>query len=130
MTLVVDTVPPLVPSMDALPDYQNGTPITVSWAASSDPAPGTGVQSYDLQRRQWGGEWETPVTVALTETTASVSEGEHGFRVRARDGAGNESAYSTAVSTTVDWTAPVSSVMALTTTSALAWVSGSTWAIH
>jgi hypothetical protein len=75
--------------------------------------------------RKGEGSWEGLLTnTTLEQYTWSYGQGEHAFRVRARDGAGNESEWSEAVTTTVDVTGPSAGAASIATDSARAWVSG------
>ena len=74
--------------------------------------PGTGVASYDVQHRWESGGWQTvSMTTIMTEAT-------HWFRVQARDGAGNESSYTAAISTLVHLTAPTIALVSIAEASA------------
>jgi hypothetical protein len=101
----VDTRAPVVDVSPLTPYRDRGT-IHLTWAGS-DPAPGTGVATYDLQHRPGTGAWQTVMAGTMaTEHTFAAEEGRHAFRVRARDGVGNVGAYSDEAWTVVDATAP------------------------
>ncbi|HNS50263.1 MAG TPA: GDSL-type esterase/lipase family protein [Anaerolineae bacterium] len=107
-----DTVPP-VAGMDPLPSpVECATAIQVSWWGS-DPEPGTGVASFDVQLQVDAGGW-TDWLLETTQTEASYSDPDNGhvysFRVRARDVAGNVGDYSAPASVQVQDTHPPESV--------------------
>ncbi|EPD63833.1 cellulose binding domain-containing protein [Streptomyces sp. HGB0020] len=89
-----DTTPPTAPSAVTV-GSATGSSLTVRWSASTDDS--GSVAGYEISRD--GG---TPATVTGTSYTATglQSGTSYSFRVRARDAAGNVSAYSTAVSGT------------------------------
>ncbi|WP_377272591.1 cellulose binding domain-containing protein [Peterkaempfera sp. SMS 1(5)a] len=89
-----DTTPPSVPGGVTV-GGATGSSLTVSWTAATDNS--GSVAGYEVSRD--GG---SPVSVSGTSYTASGLAGatSYSFRVRARDAAGNVSAYSTAVSGT------------------------------
>lgn len=63
--------------------------VRVTWPKASDPS---GIAEYELQGRKGSGSWSSVPLPAPTSTTADVSVligATYGFRVRARDGAGN-----------------------------------------
>lgn len=88
-----DTAAPSVPGGVAV--TVNGTSATVSWAAASD---NVGVTEYQVQRTGPGGsDVATFAPAPLTATTLSqtgLAVGTYGYTVRARDAAGNWSAFS------------------------------------
>ncbi|MFF2846157.1 cellulose binding domain-containing protein [Streptomyces sp. NPDC058001] len=89
-----DTTAPTVPSGVTV-GSATGSSLTVRWTASTDDS--GSVAGYEISRD--GG---TPVTVTGTSYTANGLQAStsYGFRVRAKDAAGNTSAYSAAVSGT------------------------------
>jgi len=89
-----DTTPPSVPAQVTV-GSATGSTLTVRWNASTDDS-GT-VAGYEVSR-----DGATPVTVTgISSTATGLQSGtSYSFRVRARDAAGNVSAYSTAVSGT------------------------------
>jgi len=89
-----DTTPPSVPGTVSVGGATTSS-LTVSWSASTD---NIGVTGYDVLR----GGTSAPVTVTGTSYTATgLNAGtSYSFQVRARDAAGNTSAYSTAASGT------------------------------
>ena len=93
--------------MDALTPYRNQGTVHLNWSGS-DPVPGTGVTSYDVQTRFGSGAWQTMLagTTRTEYTFVAVQEGRYAFRVRARDGAHNEGAYSDDAWTVYDVTDP------------------------
>lgn len=101
-----DTTPPSVPAGVTVGSATNSS-LTVRWTAATDDS-GT-VAGYEVSRD--GG---TPVTVTGTSYTATGLQAStsYSFRVRAKDAAGNASAYGPAVSgtTTSGGTQPGSGV--------------------
>ncbi|MGW2704910.1 cellulose binding domain-containing protein [Streptomyces sp. NPDC001340] len=89
-----DTTPPGVPGGVTVGSASSSS-LTVRWTAATDDS--GSVAGYDISRD--GG---TPVTVTGTSYTATGLQANtsYSFRVRARDAAGNVSAYSAAVSGT------------------------------
>lgn len=114
---IVNTTPPSA-SMDTLSNQQTTTSFSVSWSGS-DPVSGdvsSGIASYDVQVRDGEiGSWTTWQS-GVSQTQATFNgEWRHTyyFRVRARDNAGNLSAYSSSVSTSADTIAPQASIQFL-----------------
>jgi hypothetical protein len=72
-------------------------PLRISWEAATDAEPSSGIDEYQVQARtRVGGDWRSWRTVDRTDklaVTHRLSPGTHQFRVRARDGAGNRSAW-------------------------------------
>lgn len=106
----VDRTPPQS-SMSPLLAYSRSS-YSVAWSAVDNPG-GSGVASYDVQRRIGSGTWADLVTgtsgvsVAVAGTDGEVQS----FHVRARDGAGNTESYRDVdASTTIDALAPSSAV--------------------
>ncbi|GAA4257404.1 galactose-binding domain-containing protein [Dactylosporangium darangshiense] len=99
-----DTIAPSVPG--TLSFTQSGTSINLSWGASTDTG-GSGLAGYDVYRNGTLAGSVGSGTTTFTDTqpaTATVS-----YFVRARDGAGNQSANSNTVTrtgTSPDTTAP------------------------
>ena len=124
-TVVVDTVPPVV-NVGDLPLYSSEV-ITVEWSGSDE---GAGVASYDVQVRIAGGEWQAWLNqVSGTWAVYNGTDGHsYAFRVRARDEAGNVSAYSAAPypETTVDITEPAATLHEIAESSPYAQVDGDT----
>ena len=93
--LLGDVKPPTAWISD-LPSQSECSNVRLSWDGS-DPAPGAGVKSFDVQVSDNGGAWtnwllETP---ARNDVYAGGADGHTlGFRVRARDQAGNVGSYS------------------------------------
>ncbi|UXY31797.1 cellulose binding domain-containing protein [Streptomyces sp. HUAS TT20] len=89
-----DTTPPSVPTGVTV-GSASGSSLTVRWTAATDDS--GSVAGYEVSRD--GG---TPVTVTGTSYTATglTAATSYSFRVRAKDAAGNLSAYSAAVSGT------------------------------
>ncbi|WP_316751963.1 cellulose binding domain-containing protein [Streptomyces herbicida] len=89
-----DTTPPSVPTGVTV-GAATGSSLTVRWSAATDDS--GSVAGYEVSRD--GG---TPVTVTGTSYTATglTAGTSYSFRVRAKDAAGNVSAYSSAVSGT------------------------------
>lgn len=105
-TYLDDTVP--VASVDPLAGVQNASPFGVAFTATDT---GTGAKRFFVDVRDAGGSWVRWLDVgpdSVVGDTATMSRPFYGipgqaydFRVRARDGAGNTSAFSSTVSTTV-----------------------------
>src|SRR6185312_16029086 len=73
--------------------------VSVHWAATDDRS---GVGAYGLQGRTGSGAWSTvfgATTGHSTDRSLRLAQG-HGFRVRARDGAGNWGAWSATTTVT------------------------------
>lgn len=97
-----DTIAPSVPARLRSPS-QTATSIALRWDASTDNAGGSGLAGYDIRRGA--------AVVGTTTDTSFVVQGlsagtSYTFAVRARDNAGNASAYSRDL--TVSTTPPVS----------------------
>ena len=97
VTVSPDAVPPVVSQLaETLAGGTIGTstvPVRLSWHGSDAV---TGVAAYQLQQQAAGGAWKTVALEHPTSTsiTRSLAVGEASrFRVRAKDGAGNWSAY-------------------------------------
>jgi glucose/arabinose dehydrogenase/PKD repeat protein len=94
-----DTAAPTVPRSVAV--NVTGTSATVTWAASTD---NVGVTEYQVRRTGPGGSESSlspsPPT-ATTLTDSGLAAGTYGYAVRARDAAGNWSAFSAPVTGTV-----------------------------
>ncbi|WP_406327929.1 cellulose binding domain-containing protein [Streptomyces sp. NBC_00203] len=86
-----DTTPPSVPSGVTV-GSATGSSLTVRWSASTDDS-GT-VAGYEVSRDGGASVAVTGTSYTATGLQASTS---YSFRVRAKDAAGNTSAYSTAV---------------------------------
>lgn len=92
----VDFTAPTVPGTPTgTPNPNNTGSHTVTWTASTDSG-GSGFSNYELQRSSDGGAnfstIASPTTNSYTES--SIAEGNYVYRVRAKDQAGNYSAYS------------------------------------
>jgi chitodextrinase len=88
-----DTVPPSVPTgLTAVPNCNANTE-TLSWTASTD---NVGVTGYDIFRAVNGGAYSSIATVTTTSYVIA-GFGLWSFEVRARDAAGNVSAFSSPV---------------------------------
>lgn len=91
-----DTIPPTVPAISSVVAVgQNRLDIT--WSASTDTG-GSGLAGYDLLKD--GGTVITLGNQLIYSDTGLVASSNHTYRVRARDTAGNASAYSTQASGT------------------------------
>jgi len=95
---LIDIVAPTVPVMDT-PSVISGSEIDVSWSAATDLF---GVTNYDLQYSA-SVLFTSPTTIPLGNVLSHNVTGLSGsttyyFRVRAKDAAGNASAYSSSVS--------------------------------
>jgi len=113
----IDSEPPIVSAVSPL--YSASNAFTVTWNGA-DPQPGSGLApgSYDVQFKMDDGQW-TDWKTGTSDTSGSYT-GEPGhtyyFRARASDIAGNRKIYSGGngdTSTTIDPTAPVSTVLKL-----------------
>ena len=92
-TWTIDTVPPSVPT--GLTASTSPSSVTLTWTASTDNVAVTG---YDIFR---GGSLLVSLGAVTTYADGTISFGQHySYAVRARDGAGNVSALSTAVAVT------------------------------
>jgi subtilisin len=77
----------------------SSAPVTVRWAAGSDPT--SGISGYELQRRVDGGAWTDLAATDGTTRSANANEAfnhAYEYRVRAEDGAGNWSGWARAAS--------------------------------
>lgn len=92
--VTTDSTPPSVPTGLASPG-QTSTSISLSWAASTDNAGGSGVAGYDVYRD--GALVGSPSATTFTNSALTAST-QYAFRVRARDNAGNASVQSAAFS--------------------------------
>ena len=96
----IEATPPVlsVPATGVAASGQLDTsavPITVSWSVS-DPS---GIAMVELQQSRNGGAWSTialPSATATSVTLLRAPATTYGFRVRATDGVGNASGWSTA----------------------------------
>jgi RHS repeat-associated protein len=117
---VYDATPPTA-ALSALPRYQTARSFTVRWDGSDPASPSgqppstgsgqaSGLATYDLEVRVDGAAWQRVLT--CTQSTSYQFTGLEGrtyaFRVRARDRAGNASAWNSGT-TTVDSLPPTSS---------------------
>lgn len=100
LAIVADGTAPQVKISSPGPLFQLSKTIHVSYSATDS---GSGVGSYDVQQRStaWNGDFGgwSAVATGTTATSQSVSGApghEYCFRVRARDGAGNESGWTSA----------------------------------
>ncbi|HEY8437252.1 MAG TPA: S8 family serine peptidase [Candidatus Limnocylindrales bacterium] len=67
-------------------------PAVVAWPAASDPT--SGIAGYELQRQIDGGAWATIASTTLRSVAVNeLGNHTYRYRVRARDGAGNWSAW-------------------------------------
>lgn len=133
VSTTMDSAAPTAPVMNAEPSYTPGTFNEVSWSASTDA--GIGSVFYDLQRATNAGFSGATTFFSLTATTFNstpLSDGTtYYYRVRARDGFGFATSFSSAVSSRQDDSPPTSPAMnsepAFTagTTNTVSW-SGST----
>jgi serine protease len=107
-----DTTPPSVPGSPSA-SAASSSQINVTWTASTDTG-GSGLAGYKVERCA-GSSCTNFAEVATTTSTSHSSTGlaaatSYRFRMRAHDGAGNHSGYSTIVSATTqaaaDTTAP------------------------
>jgi hypothetical protein len=82
--------------------------VTVQWSDSTD-ASGIAGYNYEIDYPLPGGGrglWSPFFATPLPQYSGSLNEGTHYVKVRARDLAGNYSAWSNVCSITADWTAP------------------------
>jgi chitodextrinase len=96
-----DTQPPTTPA-NVTGTAVSTTQINLTWTASSD---NTGVTGYIVERCQAAGcstfaQVATPTAAGFSDTTGLVASTSYSYRVRAKDAAGNLSAYSTVASAT------------------------------
>jgi len=104
--VVIDTTPPAVPAMKALPPFTKNATLTFEWSASD-----TAVK-YDLSYSKNGGtNWTEVPNLTAQSYTLGIADVADGIavlgKVRAWDGVGNVSVYSDAVQTIIDRTGPV-----------------------
>ena len=96
-----DSLPP-ASAIQKLPANLDSTLINVVWQGTDDLS---GIASYDLQVQVDGGAWQDWLTgIASTQTSAAyyAQFGKtYGFRIRARDQAGNLEAYPASAETSV-----------------------------
>jgi hypothetical protein len=92
----VDASPPTVPTGLGAFNVAADS-LTLNWGLSSD---NVGVVGYDLQQTL-GGTVTTRSTAANTLALSGLAAGTYSFAVRARDAAGNASAYSPAIRVTL-----------------------------
>ncbi len=108
-TTAAETTPPTVPS-GLSASATSGTQASLSWSASTDSG-GSNLSGYKIERCQGSG-CSGFVQIAVTASTSypdtTLSSGvTYRYRVRAYDGAGNNSGYSNTVAvTTPDTVAP------------------------
>lgn len=103
----IDAVPPVV-AIQPLPPHSDGTGETLNWAGGADD--GSGIQNYDVQWREAGGNWVDLFT-GTNLTSYFASGGTHGttyeFRARGRDMVGNVPDWnSVAIASTTVWLEP------------------------
>ncbi|MGH2906250.1 MAG: hypothetical protein ACRDKI_05710 [Solirubrobacterales bacterium] len=92
-SFAVDGTPPAV-DISAAGPYSNNATVPIAWSGSD---PGTGIDHFDVDLARNGGAFGPLLTnTTATSTAVSGSEGEHlSLRVRAADGAGNVSSWTT-----------------------------------
>lgn len=95
-TTAGDTQPPSTPTLQTV--SANPLDIFISWSASTD---NVGVTSYLLEKRVNDGTWQIVTTTAGTNYTDTgvLQFNRYDYRVKARDAAGNWSAYSNILGT-------------------------------
>ncbi|MET0814365.1 MAG: glycosyl hydrolase family 18 protein, partial [Pseudoxanthomonas sp.] len=91
-----DTTAPGVPSALAVASVTSSS-VTLTWAASTDNAGGSGIAGYDVYRN--GGLVGSSGSPGYTDSGLSAATA-YNYRVRARDNAGNASAQGTQISAT------------------------------
>ncbi len=118
----VDTVVPAAPVLQAPADgaFVATSAPALDWSDSTDV---NGIRDYDVEVDSDAGfapplEW-TDTTVASTAVTAGLAEGQHSWRARARDNAGNLSDWSAVRSFAVDTVAPTAPALLTPTDGAL-----------
>jgi len=102
----IDTVPPAVPKMGALPAYTRATTLTFTWSTSH------GAAKYDFRYSLDGGSlWIDVPGLTVQSYTVDISDVADGVAVqgqaRAWDDVSNVSDWSAVVSTIIDRTGPV-----------------------
>jgi len=110
-TIILDVTPPSV-MVNVLAPYQTALTFTVIWSGTDATS---GLASYDVQYYQSGSDpiWLDWLTNTTTTSASFTGQDDYtyAFRVRARDNAGNVSAYSSGdVHTAVDVTPPTGSL--------------------
>lgn len=90
----VDTTAPTVPGGLGVTVRCNPIIVTLTWSASTD---NVGVSGYDVERATNGGAFTPVVTTGATSYAEPLS-GMSQYRVRARDTAGNASAFTAPIS--------------------------------
>ncbi|HOY67944.1 MAG TPA: discoidin domain-containing protein, partial [Candidatus Ozemobacteraceae bacterium] len=92
----LDKYPPPAPAyVTPTPAFSNGN-TTIVWPFTADIA-GAGTMDYLLEQSINGGAWvQIATTTALSWPLTALADGQHLFRVRARDNDGNIGAYVTA----------------------------------
>jgi MYXO-CTERM domain-containing protein len=106
-TLLVDKTAPSAPGVpSASPNPTNGS-VIISWSGSTDTG-GSGLAGYKLEVSSDGGStWASLASQTGTTYGYAPAQGSYRYRVRARDGVSNYSAYATSTAAlTVDKTAP------------------------
>lgn len=103
-----------ISTMEALPAYSTAS-FALRWGGADNPG-GSGLQSYDVQRREGSGHWtDWLVGTTLISTTVSAQDGQRlSFRVKAQDRTGNRESYRSEegdTSTIVDAVPPSSRVL-------------------
>jgi hypothetical protein len=114
--IVIDTAAPDAPAIAALPQWSAGTNRAVTWsgAGTSFLAQAATDAGFTAIAAESGWIGATSFTfTGLTDATL------YHYRVRSRDAAGNQSAYSSLASSTQDAAAPVTAAAALPPTSSI-----------
>ncbi|MGW4640447.1 cellulose binding domain-containing protein [Sphaerisporangium sp. NPDC004334] len=89
ITRLADTSPPTVPTGLSSTVRCNPLSVTLSWTASTD---NVGVTGYDVYAASYGGSFTSVGTTTATSFTQPIN-GLYQYEVRARDAAGNTSAF-------------------------------------
>jgi hypothetical protein len=87
MTILPDDARPVMTRL-AVPS-KSGTDVAISWSASDN----RGVTGYEIKRRRGSHPWSAPAALTTSSTHLTLRAGTWTIAVRARDAAGNSSAW-------------------------------------